>query len=149
MTTESEVWASAEYDYIARNSDGSWWNFEGEPSPMVVRWLFAGRQKLIREVPAAWKDCDWRDFLRTRPGKENAVKDTATESDPARSLAVKDYLEKVTTYNAASSAFTKSCKDLREVLGCNQRFVTSVAGAYYLVTTNQDGDFNVDPIESL
>jgi len=149
MTTESEVWASTEYDYIARDATGCWRNYEGDPSPMIVHWQSEGGVKEIREVPSAWNGGDWRDSLRTRPGKENTVKDTSTESDPARSLAVKDYLEKAATSNAASSAFTKSCKDLREVLGCNQRFITEVGGDYFLVTTNQDGDFNVDPIESL
>lgn len=150
MTTEAEVWASTTYNYIARDSDGDWYSYGACPERGNYLWFSGGGQTQIHpDLPPSWNDDNWEDSLHTRPGIVESVKDTPTESPSSTSLAVGDYLEKAEAFNAASSAFTKSCKDLREVLDRNQRFVTRVDSAYYLVTTDQDGNFDVDPIESL
>ena len=82
----------------------------------------------------------------------------ATETEPmgltvekrvAISLAVGNYLRAAERFNIASREFTQSCKTMRVQLGAKQRFVVQVDFKHYLVTSDRDGNFDVEPIESL
>ncbi|TWU39357.1 hypothetical protein [Novipirellula artificiosorum] len=67
----------------------------------------------------------------------------------ALSLAVGRYLRSAERFNNASKEFTTCCKSLRKRLGSDQRFVVQVDFKYYLVTSDRDGNFDVEPIPSL
>ncbi|TWT71554.1 hypothetical protein Pan14r_38640 [Crateriforma conspicua] len=65
------------------------------------------------------------------------------------SLAVGRYLRSADRFNEASREFTGACKSLRRRLGSDQRFVVQVDFRHYLVTSDRDGNFDVEPIQSL
>ena len=65
------------------------------------------------------------------------------------SLAVSRYLRSADRFNEASREFTGACKSLRKRLGTNQRFVVQVEFKHYLVTSDADGNFDIEPIQSL
>ena len=67
----------------------------------------------------------------------------------ALSLAVGRYFRSAEAFNTASREFTAACKELRGKIGDRRRFVCQVDFKYYLVTTDGDGNFDVEPIESL
>jgi len=67
----------------------------------------------------------------------------------AISLAVGRYLRSADRFNHASREFTGACKSLRQQLGNGQRFVVQVDWKHYLVTSDSDGNFDVELIETL
>jgi hypothetical protein len=67
----------------------------------------------------------------------------------AISLAVGRYLRSAERFNQASREFTGACKSLRQQLGKEQRFVVQVDWKHYLVTSDRDGNFDVESIETL
>ena len=67
----------------------------------------------------------------------------------AISLAVGRYLRSADRFNEASREFTGACKSLRKQLGTSQRFVVQVDFKHYLVTSDRDGNFDIEHIQSL
>ncbi|MGB7323965.1 MAG: hypothetical protein WBD31_03780 [Rubripirellula sp.] len=67
----------------------------------------------------------------------------------ALSLAVGRYLRSAERFNESSREFTGACRSLRKQLGSEQRFVVQVDFKHYLVTSDRDGNFDVEPIASL
>jgi hypothetical protein len=67
----------------------------------------------------------------------------------AISLAVGRYLRSADRFQEASKDFTGACKTLRKQLGAQQRFVVQVDFKHYLVTSDRDGNFDIEPIASL
>jgi len=65
------------------------------------------------------------------------------------SLAVGRYLRSADRFNESSRDFTGACKSLRKQLGPEQRFVVQVDFKHYLVTSDRDGNFDIEPIASL
>lgn len=65
------------------------------------------------------------------------------------SLAVGRYLRSADRFNDASKDFTGACKSLRKQLGSDQRFVVQVDFKHYLVTSDRDGNFDIELLESL
>jgi len=65
------------------------------------------------------------------------------------SLAVGRYLRIQDRFNEISKEFTGACKSLRKQLGSEQRFVVQVDFRHYLVTSDSDGNFEIEPIQSL
>ena len=65
------------------------------------------------------------------------------------SLAVGRYLRSAERFNEASRDFTSACKSLRKQLGGNQRFIVQVDFKHYLVTSDRDGNFDIEQIQSL
>lgn len=74
---------------------------------------------------------------------------TDIESRVNLSLAVARYLRATNRFNEASRDFTTACKSLRKQLGSNKRFVVQIDWKHYLVTTDGDGNFDVEQIESI
>lgn len=64
-------------------------------------------------------------------------------------LAISRYLRAAERFNTASSEFTASCKELRKRIGNNARMVSNQSFKSYLVTSDGEGNFDVEPIESL
>ena len=71
------------------------------------------------------------------------------EKRVAISLAVSRYLRAADRFQEASSDFTCACKSLRKQLGSDQRFVVQVDFKHYLVTSDNDGNFDIEAIDSL
>ena len=71
------------------------------------------------------------------------------EKRVAISLAVSRYLRAADRFQAASGDFTGACKSLRKQLGSDQRFVVQVDFKHYLVTSDNDGNFDIEAIDSL
>lgn len=67
----------------------------------------------------------------------------------AISLAVGRYLRSADRFNEASREFTGACKSLRKQLGTGQRFVVQVDFKHYLLTSDRDGNFDIEHIQSL
>jgi hypothetical protein len=65
------------------------------------------------------------------------------------SLAVGRYLRSAERFNDASKEFTGACRSLRKQLRTEQRFVVQVDFKHYLVTSDRDGNFDVEAIPSL
>ena len=67
----------------------------------------------------------------------------------AISLSVGRYLQSSQRFNDASKEFTEACKTLRKELGSEQRFVVQNDFKHYLVTSDREGNFEVEQIQSL
>lgn len=67
----------------------------------------------------------------------------------AISLAVGRYLRSADRFQEASREFTEACKTVRQQLGADQRFVAQVDFKHYLVTSDNDGNFDIESIQSL
>lgn len=65
------------------------------------------------------------------------------------SIAVGSYLRAVDRFDMASQALTKACSELRGQLNGPARFVVQVEYRHYLVTSDHEGNFEVEQIESL
>lgn len=67
----------------------------------------------------------------------------------ALSLAIGRYLRTAERFHQTSADFTGACQSLRKQLGNGQRFVVQVDFKHYLVTSDKEGNFDVEPVESL
>jgi hypothetical protein len=67
----------------------------------------------------------------------------------AISLAVGRYLRSADRFNEASKDFNESCKTLRKELGTDQRFVVQNDFKHHLVTSDHEGNFEIEQIQSL
>ncbi len=77
------------------------------------------------------------------------MSDLDIERRVALSLAVGRYLRSADRFNQASRDFTGACKSLRKQLGTDQRFVAQIDFKHYLVTSDRDGNFDVEAIPTL
>lgn len=76
--------------------------------------------------------------------------DAATiEERVSISLAVGRYLQMHDRFQTASSEYSGACKNLRERLGASQRYIVQVDHKHYLVTSDKDGNFEVDRVEAI
>ncbi len=65
------------------------------------------------------------------------------------SLALQRYLRAVERFEAASTDFNESCQAVREALPRECRFVANVMHQHYLVTSDREGNFEVEGIETV
>ncbi|MCM2372748.1 hypothetical protein [Aporhodopirellula aestuarii] len=77
------------------------------------------------------------------------MSDLDIERRVALSLAVGRYLRSADRFNEASRDFTGACKSLRKQLGTNQRFVAQIDFKHYLVTSDRDGNFDIEAMPTL
>ena len=64
--------------------------------------------------------------------------------------AVRSYLRDVEQFERANKNFGESCQALRAKLKPNSKFVYRMEyGRMYLVTSDKDGNFNVEAVDSL
>ena len=85
----------------------------------------------------------------TNTSAQTQMKPLDIDRRVAISLAVSRYLRSADRFNEASRDFTGSCKSLRKQLGSDQRFVVQVDFRHYLATSDRDGNFDIEPIQSL
>jgi hypothetical protein len=84
----------------------------------------------------------------TAPTTEKDSDGMSVEERVSVSLAVGRYLKRAEEFNAASREFTKACKDLRKCLGTKARLIANINGKHYLVTSDRDGNFDVELVDS-
>ncbi|MCC9656373.1 hypothetical protein [Rhodopirellula halodulae] len=77
------------------------------------------------------------------------MSDLDIERRVALSLAVGRYLRSADRFNEASRDFTGACKSLRKQLGTSQRFVAQIDFKHYLVSSDRDGNFDIEAIPTL
>ena len=64
-------------------------------------------------------------------------------------VAVGGYLRAVDRFEMASQAMNKACSELRTQINGRTRFVVQAEHRHFLVTSDSDGNFDVEQIESL
>ena len=64
-------------------------------------------------------------------------------------LAVGNYLQAIDQFDVASQALARSCSVLRKQLRGPARFVVQVEYRHYLITSDREGNFEVELVESL
>lgn len=72
-----------------------------------------------------------------------------TEQRVTTSLALQRYLRAVDRFEAASLEFNSACQSLREAVPPKSRFVANVSHQFYLITSDREGNFEVEQLESL
>lgn len=65
------------------------------------------------------------------------------------SLALQRYLRATERFEEASKEFNESCQVVRQQLPPESRFVAEIAHQYYMVTSDADGSFAVEPVETI
>ena len=65
------------------------------------------------------------------------------------SLALQRYLRAVERFAAASDEFHESCQTIRQALPPESRFVANISHQHYLVTSDRQGNFEVEQIETV
>jgi hypothetical protein len=65
------------------------------------------------------------------------------------SLALQRYLRAVERFDAASSEFNESCQTIRQALPRESRFVAIISHQHYLVTSDRDGNFEVEQVTTV
>lgn len=79
---------------------------------------------------------------------EDAIR-SKVEADSKTRFAVRQYIRALERFESASKEFGEACNQVREVVPKQARFVIRVDYRDYLVTTDIDGSFEVEPIEVL
>ena len=64
-------------------------------------------------------------------------------------VAVGTYLRAIDRFDMASQEMTKACSELRGQLKGSARFVVEAEYRHFLVTSDHEGNFDVEQIESL
>ena len=78
------------------------------------------------------------------PGTELDINDRVNIA-----LAVGGYLRAVDRFDMASKALNKACSELRSQINGRTRFVVQAEHRHFFVTSDSDGNFDVEQIESL
>ena len=65
------------------------------------------------------------------------------------SLALQRYLRSVERFEAASKEFNESCQTIRQALPRDSRFVANISHQHYLVTSDREGNFEVEQIATV
>lgn len=65
------------------------------------------------------------------------------------SLALQRYLRAVEHFEAASDEFNESCQTIRQAIPRGSRFVANIMHQHYLVTSDNEGNFEVESIDTV
>jgi len=65
------------------------------------------------------------------------------------SLALQRYLRAVERFEAASNEFNESCQTIRQTLPRECRFVAKISHQHYLVTSDREGNFEVEQVDTV
>ena len=65
------------------------------------------------------------------------------------SLAVQRYLRAAERFEAASNEFNESCQAIRQALPRESRFVANISHQHFLVTSDQEGNFEVESVDTV
>ena len=65
------------------------------------------------------------------------------------SLALQKYLRAVEGFEAASNEFNDSCQAIRNAIPPDSRFVANISHQHYLVTSDNEGNFEVESVDTV
>lgn len=65
------------------------------------------------------------------------------------SLGLQRYLRAVKHFEAASNEFNEACQDIREQLPRQSRFIANLSYQNYLVTSDSNGNFEVEQVDTI
>jgi hypothetical protein len=65
------------------------------------------------------------------------------------SLALQRYLRAIDRFQAACNEFNDTCRSIRNVLPQGCRFIATISNQNYLVTSDREGNFEVEQIETI
>ena len=65
------------------------------------------------------------------------------------SLALQRYLRAVERFEAASKDFNEACQTIRQTLPRECRFVANIMHQHYLVTSDTEGNFEVESVDTI
>jgi hypothetical protein len=65
------------------------------------------------------------------------------------SLALQRYLNAVDRFETASNEFNESCLAMRNALPQDCRFIANTSLRHYLVTSDREGNFEVEQVETI
>ena len=85
--------------------------------------------------------------------KENeakaAEKVAAQERKYALAKAIKTYHNAATRFEAASIDFNNACKDLREKMTPDSKYILEIDWITHLFTCDKEGNFDIQPIDKI
>lgn len=67
----------------------------------------------------------------------------------AKSMAIVRYVRAEKQFTDASREFNEVCQEVRAKVGKSAKFVTQIEWKHYLVTSDDEGNFSVEPIDSI
>lgn len=73
----------------------------------------------------------------------------AIEQRVSVSLALQRYLQAVQRFEVASKEFNESCQTIRQELPRESRFVANISHQHYLVTSDREGNFEVESVDTV
>jgi hypothetical protein len=65
------------------------------------------------------------------------------------SLALQRYLRAVERFEAASNEFNEACQSIRQALPREIRFVANIMHQHFLVTSDNEGNFEVEQVDTV
>ncbi len=65
------------------------------------------------------------------------------------SLALQRHLRAAERFEAASNDFNEACQEIRRVLPAEARVIANIDHSHYLVTSDSDGNFDIERIDTL
>lgn len=72
---------------------------------------------------------------------------TDLEQRKAIAVSLQRYLRAVDRFERASTEFNQACSDLRAQLANPSRFIAQFSNQNYLVTSDSDGNFEIEEID--
>jgi hypothetical protein len=67
----------------------------------------------------------------------------------AISLSLQRYLRAVERFEAASNEFNEACRSIRKSIPRESRFVANISHRHYLVTSDNEGNFDVEQLDTV
>jgi hypothetical protein len=71
------------------------------------------------------------------------------EARVAISIAAGRYLRAVQRFESANQDFSDACQSLRAALPKSSRFVANIEHKHYLLTTDAEGNFEVEELDTI
>lgn len=65
------------------------------------------------------------------------------------SLALQRYLRALDRFELADKELNECCQTIRQTLPSDSRFVANILHKHYLVTTDRDGNFEVEQVDTV
>lgn len=74
---------------------------------------------------------------------------TDIEQRVSITIGLQRYLRAVKRFEAASNEFNEACQEIREQLPRQSRFIANLSYQNYLVTSDSNGNFEVEQVDTI
>ena len=85
----------------------------------------------------------------SEPQQEAATESMDLDQRVSLSMAFGSYASAEQEFNRSSRRFTEACKSLRKLLPPGKRLVIRHDYKHFLIETDAEGNFDIEPVESL